>query len=170
MPNRLTLLRVALVPVFLLLLTIPQTRVIPAFILFAIACATDWLDGFFARKYKQQSSVGALLDPIADKLFVILPLVYFTATGGISPWYVIIITGRELIISAFRLVGAANGTVVYANKLGKVKTVLQMTLLGSLTLQLKAITNILAPVAALVTVVSLAEYLIANRDILRELK
>ena len=170
LPNRLTLLRFALVPVFLVLLAIPGTRVIPAFILFVMACVTDWLDGFLARKFKQQTGAGALLDPIADKLFVIPPLIYFTAAGEISAWYVIIIVSRELIINVFRLVGMVSGNVVPANKLGKVKTVAQLALLGSLTLRMRALSAVLAPIAVVLTVVSLIEYFAANRDILRDLK
>jgi CDP-diacylglycerol--glycerol-3-phosphate 3-phosphatidyltransferase len=168
--NRLTLLRIALLPVYLLLLAIPRTRVVPAFIVFLVACATDFLDGYLARSMNEKSSAGALLDPIADKLLVIPPLIYFASLQMISPWYVIIIVMRELIISAFRLVAMTNGKVVSANMFGKVKTVLQLILLGSLTLNLSLLSAILAPIAALVTVASLVEYMNANRGILSGLK
>ena len=171
-PNRLTLLRIVLTPIYLLLLAFPIAHmgVYPAFIVYLAAAITDLLDGYIARKYALTSDAGKFLDPIADKLFVILPLIWFTYTGAVQPWLTMVIVARELIISGFRLVGAAQGVVLAAGIMGKAKTVSQIILLGTLTLGWRVPSLVMGIIAAALTVVSGAEYLYRNRALLGSLR
>jgi CDP-diacylglycerol--glycerol-3-phosphate 3-phosphatidyltransferase len=130
-PNLLTLLRIILIPVFVLLYYLPFSWAHPAAALcFALAAITDWLDGFLARKLGQTSSLGAFLDPVADKLIVAVALVMIAANPNI--YYVAIpaaiIVGREIVISALREWMAEIGkrTSVAVSMIGKFKTMLQM--------------------------------------------
>ncbi len=126
LPNILTIIRMALIPLFMLLfyIKIPNNMFFAA-IVFAVAYTTDMLDGIIARKYNAISDFGKLMDPIADKLLSIAAVVMLTGNGILSPIVTFVIIAREIIISGFRLVWAADGRVVAADKLGKLKTVLQ---------------------------------------------
>ncbi|MFH1428674.1 MAG: CDP-diacylglycerol--glycerol-3-phosphate 3-phosphatidyltransferase [Candidatus Margulisiibacteriota bacterium] len=123
--NRITVLRLLLVPFFLFLLKYPNIKYLTAFLYFTVCC-TDALDGYIARKWDQITDLGKFLDPLADKLIVDLPLIYFVASGAVSPWVVILVIGREFFVTGLRLLAAGKGLVIAAGWWGKVKTVLQM--------------------------------------------
>lgn len=126
-PNRITLLRIALLPIFLavvLIEAIPYRQFIGA-VIFLVCALTDLYDGYYARKYHMVTDLGKFLDPIADKLIVAAALVVLLQWGRVGPISVIVILSREFIVSAFRTVAANNGLVISAGPLGKIKTVLQ---------------------------------------------
>ena len=125
--NKITLVRIALIPVFIVLLMIDSWECqIAAAAVFVIASLTDMVDGHVARKYNQITNFGKFIDPIADKLLVISGMVILCAQGRIPGWVVVIFIAREFIISGFRLVAADKGKVIAAGKLGKYKTATQM--------------------------------------------
>ena len=125
--NKITLVRIALIPVFIVLLMIDSWGCqIAAAAVFVIASLTDMVDGHVARKYNQITNFGKFIDPIADKLLVISGMVILCAQGRIPGWVVVIFIAREFIISGFRLVAADKGKVIAAGKLGKYKTATQM--------------------------------------------
>lgn len=131
LPNLLTLLRIVLIPVFIILFYLPFSWAHSvAAVIFALACFTDWLDGFLARKLKQMSPFGAFLDPVADKLLVACTLLLLVGAKEIDYITIpaIIIVGREIVISALREWMAEIGSraSVTVNYIGKLKTVLQM--------------------------------------------
>ncbi|MFZ7102573.1 MAG: CDP-diacylglycerol--glycerol-3-phosphate 3-phosphatidyltransferase [Peptococcaceae bacterium] len=127
LPNMLTILRIILVPVFMLVLLvkIPYGQLFAAAI-FIIAASTDGLDGYIARKRKQITNFGKIMDPLADKLLVSAALISLVQLGKISGWVAVIIIGREFAVTGLRSVAVAEGIVIAASKLGKIKTVSQI--------------------------------------------
>jgi len=122
----LTLLRILLVPVFMaLVLSDVPYGVYPAAVVFAVAAATDGLDGYIARTYKQITTFGKLIDPIADKLLISAALITLVQLRQILAWPVVIIVGREFVVSGLRILMAAEGLDISASWAGKLKTVLQ---------------------------------------------
>lgn len=171
--NKITLVRIFLVPVFLLFMLTDFTAYnsIIAFVVFVIATLTDKIDGTIARKYNLVTDFGKFLDPIADKLLVCSALICLTAGGTIPAWITIVIIGREFIISAFRLVCADTGKTVAASWWGKSKTIAQMVTIIVLLLniaQLKILEDILIYVSLVLTVVSLVDYFLKNKEVLKE--
>ena len=171
--NKITLVRIFLVPVFLLFMLTDFTAYnsIIAFVVFVIATLTDKIDGTIARKYNLVTDFGKFLDPIADKLLVCSALICLTADGTIPAWITIVIIGREFIISAFRLVCADTGKTVAASWWGKSKTIAQMVTIIVLLLniaQLKIIEYILIYASLVLTVVSLVDYFLKNKEVLKE--
>ncbi len=175
LPNKLTILRVALVPFFiaaLLISAIPYNDYI-ALAIFIIASLTDMLDGKIARKYNLITDFGKFMDPLADKLLVCSALICLIELGRISSWMVIIIIAREFVISGFRLIAADNGVVIAASWWGKVKTVFQMAAVMLLILNipvLSIVTTVVVWIAVVLTVVSLADYLYKNKNVLKNTK
>lgn len=134
LPNLITLSRIALSGLFMwCLLSIGLTAKILALIVFLIACATDWLDGRLARSRHQLTAFGALMDPIADKILVLSALVAFVQLRLIPAWMVIVILGRELLITGVRLLVNSGGRVLPAMALGKYKTSWQMFAIVTIT-------------------------------------
>ena len=171
--NKITLVRIFLVPVFLLFMLTDFTAYnsIIAFVVFVIATLTDKIDGTIARKYNLVTDFGKFLDPIADKLLVCSALICLTADGTIPAWITIVIIGREFIISAFRLVCADTGKTVAASLWGKSKTIAQIVTIIVLLLniaQLKILEDILIYVSLVLTVVSLVDYFLKNKEVLKE--
>ncbi len=188
LPNKLTVLRLILIPVFAAVFyisAIPYNFLIAA-VIFAAAAFTDFLDGHIARKYNLVTDLGKFLDPIADKVLVSTALIIMLLplNAVILPWYagifVAVILARELIISGFRMVAASKSVVLAADKAGKIKTFVQdvailVLLVGaSLDAGLYSVTNIvgisLLGLATLLTIISGAECLIKNRAVLSEKK
>ena len=127
LPNRLTLLRVAMVPVFCAFAGVPETWAqIAAACVFVLASLTDTLDGRIARRRGLITDFGKLMDPIADKLLVTAAMVFLTSQQRMSAWACTLFVGREFVVSGFRLVAAARNVVIAAGKLGKYKTAAQM--------------------------------------------
>ena len=177
LPNKLTILRVIMIPFFLVALlveSIPYGNWI-AVSIFIIASLTDTLDGQIARKYKLVTNFGKFMDPIADKLLVCSALIALIELDRISAWVVIIIIGREFIVNGFRLVASDNGVVIAAGWWGKIKTVVQMIMIIVLICNFEGdifviIENILIYAALALTIISLSDYLIKNRAVLSEKK
>ena len=127
LPNKLTMLRVILIPFFVVCELIPYSwGKWAALVIFVAASITDKLDGTIARKYNLITNFGKFMDPLADKLLVCSAMICFVGLGTLAPWIVIIIVAREFIISGFRLIAAENGRVIVAGIWGKAKTVVQM--------------------------------------------
>ncbi len=127
LPNQLTLLRILMVPVLLAVVTLrlPLGDYIAAGV-FTLAACTDGLDGYIARKQKQITSLGKLLDPLADKLLISAALIALVELDRLSGWVAVLIIGREFAITGLRSLAAAEGVVLAASKLGKIKTVTQI--------------------------------------------
>ena len=189
LPNKLSLTRIFLIPVFIFLYLapfIPYGKII-ATAVFIIAALTDMLDGKIARKYNLVTNLGKLLDPIADKLLVISGLLLVVVDGTIPHPYgvliAIIIIGRELLISAFRQIAAAQNFVMAADMFGKIKTVIQVIALpmlfvlsffkwdiainSTIFLVFKIATYVAISLATLFTILSGANYLIKNKQIFK---
>ncbi|MCI5915457.1 MAG: CDP-diacylglycerol--glycerol-3-phosphate 3-phosphatidyltransferase [Christensenella sp.] len=125
-PNKLTILRIILVPVFVACFYLPvEGAMYIAAAVFVVAYFTDMLDGYIARKYNLITDFGKLMDPMADKLLTAAAMIMLTAYGLCSPIATFLTIGRELVISAFRLVSATQGVVIAAGKIGKLKTLTQ---------------------------------------------
>jgi CDP-diacylglycerol--glycerol-3-phosphate 3-phosphatidyltransferase len=127
LPNLLTLLRLALIPVLVALLAVGESPglAVGAAAIFVSAAFTDWLDGYVARRRKEVTDLGKLLDPIADKLLILSALVMLVEAGRIPGWLVILILAREFAVTGLRAVAAAGGRVLAAERLGKLKMVAQ---------------------------------------------
>ena len=123
-PNKLTMLRIFLVPFFMVLLMIKQIpyHIEFALVIFLAASVTDLIDGKLARKYNQITNFGKLMDPLADKLLVTSALVCFVGLGLSDVWAVVLIIAREFLVTSVRLIAAGSGTVIAANIWGKIKT------------------------------------------------
>ena len=144
-----------------------------ALIIFIVASLTDLLDGKIARKYNLVTNFGKFMDPLADKLLVCSALICLIELHKIPAWMVIIIIAREFIISGFRLVASDNGRVIAASYWGKFKTTFQMAAVCLLIADISAIsllTQIVLWIAVVLTVVSLIDYLVKNKDVMKESK
>lgn len=176
LPNKLTIFRVILIPffvVFLLLDPSNQTYRYVADAIFIIASLTDMLDGKIARKYNLVTNFGKFMDPLADKLLVSAAMICLIATGQLAAWIVIVIISREFIISGFRLIASDNGIVIAASYWGKFKTVFQMLMIIVLIANIQmpfftVLGTILIYVALVLTIVSLIDYIVKNKDVLKE--
>ena len=146
-----------------------------ATIIFVIASLTDLLDGKIARKYNLVTNFGKFMDPLADKLLVCSAMICLIQTGALDAWIVVIIIAREFIISGFRLIASDNGVVIAASYWGKFKTTFQMIMVIVLILNLpyKAfdiLGTVLIYVSLALTIISLLDYVIKNKDVLKEQK
>lgn len=173
LPNKLTVLRVCMVPFFVIFMLwdgLGAAGRYTAAVIFILASATDWLDGYLARKNNLVTDFGKFMDPIADKLLVCSAMICLVEQGSLAAWMVIIIIGREFIISGFRLVASDKGVVIAASYWGKFKTVFQMIMVILLILDLGGVFNTVAQVitwiALILTVVSLVDYLKKNWGVL----
>ncbi|WP_294339620.1 CDP-diacylglycerol--glycerol-3-phosphate 3-phosphatidyltransferase [uncultured Clostridium sp.] len=175
LPNKLTTLRVIMIPffVFFLLWQNGENRTFRmiALALFIIASLTDLLDGKIARKYNLVTNFGKFMDPLADKLLVCSALICLIELNALPAWMVIIIISREFIISGFRLIASDNGVVIAASYWGKFKTTFQMVSVVLLILDIPAltfVTTICVWIALVLTIVSLVDYIYKNHKILTE--
>nr|MDE5977158.1 CDP-diacylglycerol--glycerol-3-phosphate 3-phosphatidyltransferase [Turicibacter sp.] len=178
--NKLTLLRVILIPFFIVCFYIPNLVIntvslnyylIPyanllAVLIFLLAAITDFIDGYVARKYNMITDFGKFMDPLADKLLVTAALLILLENGLISAWVVFIILAREFIVTGFRTIAASKGVVIAAGWLGKIKTVVQfamITLLLLLNYPFEVfnwpVDQILIALAVVLTVASGIEYI-----------
>ena len=175
LPNKLTVLRVIMIPFFVVMLMLDggmnQTYRYIAAAIFILASLTDFLDGNIARKYNLVTNFGKFMDPLADKLLVCSALICLIELGQLPAWMVLIIISREFIISGFRLVASDNGVVIAASYWGKWKTVFQMISVILLIVNIPAlsmVTNIALWIALALTVISLVDYIKKNIGILTE--
>ena len=175
LPNKLTLFRVILIPFFVLFMLVDITAYDKwiALAIFIVASLTDLLDGKIARKYNLVTNFGKFMDPLADKLLVCSALICLVALTKISAWIVIIIIAREFIISGFRLIASDNGVVIAASYWGKFKTTFQMVMICLMIADIEAIsliTTVVMWIALILTIVSLVDYLIKNKDVMKDTK
>lgn len=176
LPNKLTILRTIMIPVFLIFLYIPglgMTGDVLAAAIFVLASFTDLLDGKIARKYNLVTNFGKFMDPLADKLLVCSALIALVDLNRIPAWVVIIIIAREFIISGFRLIASDNGVVIAASYWGKFKTTFQMIMIILLILDLNysfsgVVNMVVTYIALILTVVSLIDYIVKNYKIFIE--
>ena len=165
LPNKLTLLRIVLVPVYLVLMGVGLD--VPALLVFIAASLTDLLDGRIARSRNLVTSFGKFMDPIADKLLTHTACIMLTAMGRLHVAACIIFVAREFVVSGLRLVAVEQGHVIAAGMSGKIKTVLQMALVMVLTvMQPGLLGDLLAFAAAFMTLYSMVEYIWQNRAVL----
>lgn len=173
LPNKLTILRVLLIPVFVVLLLADfwgKWLDYIALAVFIIASLTDMLDGMIARKYNLITNFGKFMDPLADKLLVCSAMICLLDLGRIPAWVVIVIIAREFIISGFRLVASDKGVVIAAGYIGKAKTVFQMIMIMLMILdieQIQLFTDILMYIAVALTIISLVDYIGRNYKVLK---
>ncbi len=173
LPNKLTIIRVLLIPLFAFFLLapyFPNYGKYIAVIIFIVASLTDLLDGKIARKYNLVTNFGKFMDPLADKLLVCSALICLVETKKLAAWIVIIIIAREFIISGFRLIAAEHQIVIAASYWGKFKTTFQMLMIIVLILDIQnpvfeMLGIVLTYTALLLTIISLADYLYKNKDI-----
>ena len=178
LPNKLTLLRIILIPIFVVIYYIGFTGWnYWAAAIFIIAAITDMIDGKIARKTGQVTDFGKFADPIADKLLVMSALLILMEWGKVSAWIAIILLAREFIISGFRLVAAGKGTVIAAGITGKIQTVVQIVALSELLFYdpIQKWTGIplgmiLLYISAALSVWSCIEYIVKNRQALSRVK
>ena len=172
LPNKLTVLRMVLVPFFVaFLLLSPGNESFKwiALVLFVVASLTDYFDGQIARKHNLITNFGKFMDPLADKILTISGMICLIELGRIPAWIVIIIVAREFIISGFRLIAAESGVVIAANYWGKFKTTFQMIMIILMIMnipQLQILTNIVMWIALALTIISLVTYINANKQVL----
>lgn len=150
---------------------VPVSHFIAA-VIFIIAAATDWLDGYYARKYKLVTNLGKFLDPLADKLLITAALISLVELQMAPAWMVIVILSREFAVTGVRLVAAADGSVIAASPLGKIKTVFQIIAISALMLHNFPFEPIGFPfamlmlwVATILTIVSGIDYFMKNKHI-----
>ena len=174
LPNKLTILRVILVPVFVVFLMMDITEYDKwiALSIFIIASLTDLLDGKIARKYNLITNFGKFMDPLADKLLVCSAFICFIELEKLPTWMVLIVIAREFIISGFRLVAADNGVVIAASMWGKYKTAVSMVMICFVIADINSpifynITQVLIWASLILTVVSLIDYIVKNKDIFK---
>ena len=176
LPNKLTMLRVILVPFFVLFMLADfgfAGQKYVALGIFIVASLTDTLDGYLARKYKLITNFGKFMDPLADKLLVCSALICFVHTQAIPTWIVLIIIARECVIRGFRLVASDKGVVLAASWWGKSKTICQMVMVCVVIASLPGtffywLQQILVYASLVLTVISLADYLYKNWFVMKD--
>lgn len=179
LPNKLTVMRVAAVPFFVVLMLVPVNGVQcegwckwTALAIFIIAALTDLLDGRIARKYKLVTNFGKFMDPLADKLLVCSALICLVELERIPAWIAIVIIAREFVISGIRLIAADDGVVISASKWGKYKTTFQMIMVGFMIGNLPIfdlLTQGLMWIALALTIISMIDYIAKNKNILKDI-
>jgi len=180
-PNILSILRILLIPLFIVTFSDPTPiRSAWAAVIFILASITDWFDGFIARRWGQVTLYGKFLDPIADKLLVLSALILLVEFRRVSSWIAIVIIGRDLAITGLRAIASSVGIVIVAKEMGKYKTTFQMvaillllfdypvSFLGTI-IDLHRIGTIGLWIAALLSVLSAIDYILKfKNDIKRE--
>lgn len=190
--NKLTILRVILIPFFVIFAFVDlpgeflgmSTSAIIMLLIFVVAAITDKVDGIIARKYNMITNFGKFLDPLADKLLVNTALIILVGTGHLPSWIAVIIIAREFIITGVRLLAVEDGIVIAANNWGKVKTVTQMiaiilmlidsnpfatfitTSLTGFPLCLNILSTLMMSIATIATVFSLIIYLKDSKEVI----
>lgn len=182
LPNKLTMLRVCMIPFFVVFARMNAFWAqCVAVGVYGLACLTDLFDGRIARSRNLVTNFGKFMDPIADKLLVMSALIVLTAQRRMPDWVCILMLAREFLVSGFRLVAVENGVVIAAGPLGKLKTVFQMAATIALMLLVPVdgfallgqagivIANVLMFIALALTVVSGADYILRNRECIKDM-
>lgn len=175
LPNKLTVIRVIMIPFFVVFMLYDITGSWDKWIalaIFCIASATDFLDGYLARKNNLVTNFGKFMDPLADKLLVCSAMICLVSMNKLNVIVLLVIIAREFIISGFRLVASDNGIVIAASYWGKFKTVSQMFMVIVLIMDLggvmAVIGNVLVWVSLALTIISLADYVMKNKQVLTQ--
>ena len=170
--NKLTMLRVALIPVFLILLYLRfPFHMYFALTVFILASVTDFVDGYIARHYNQVTDFGKFMDPLADKCLMVAAMLWFVEIGQMPGWALLVVIIREFSVSGLRMVAADKGPVIAAGWSGKVKTASTMVCIVLMFLPIAVwINHICVAVIVLTTIYSGVEYFMKNLDILAEVK
>lgn len=186
LPNKITIARICMIPLFMvfLLVEVPlgevslfdvtiSNSILVATAIFILAAATDWLDGYYARKLNLITSFGKFLDPLADKLLVAAALIGLVELQLVPAWITIVIISREFAVTGIRLVAAAEGDVIAASNLGKWKTLTQMvaiiaTLLHNIPFSALSLpfADIMLYIAAFLTIWSGIDYFLKNKHVI----
>ncbi len=168
LPNKLTLMRIILIPVFMIVLYwgFPGANYV-ALAIFIIASLTDWLDGKIARSRNLITDFGKFADPLADKMLVTAAMLWFVETHQMPAWALLIVICREFAVSGLRMIASDKGRVIAAGWSGKVKTASTMVCIILMFLPIPALLNtVCVAVITLTTLYSGAEYFVKNRDII----
>ena len=170
--NKLTMLRVIMIPAFMLVLYLDfHGANYVALVIFAVASATDYLDGYIARHHNQVTDFGKFMDPLADKCLVTAAMLWFVEVGLMPAWALLIVIVREFAISGLRMIAATTGRVIAAGWSGKVKTFSTMICIMLMLLPIPEILNTLCvAVIVLTTIYSGVEYLVKNIDVISNTK
>lgn len=168
--NKITLMRIILIPVFLLL-AYGGMR-FPALLVFIVACLSDFADGYVARTYNQITNFGKFMDPLADKMLVLSAMCFFVEKGQMPGWAVAVVLFREFAVSGLRLIAVEQNRVIAAAWSGKIKTGCTMVCLGAmLVFGRHDFFNVVGTVLILATTVySGIEYFIVNLDVFTDIK
>lgn len=170
--NKLTMARIFMVPLFLGVLYLRIDNLSPrlALLIFILACITDFLDGYVARKFNQITDFGKFMDPLADKMLVVAAMAWFVEVGIMPAWALMVVLGREFAVSGLRMVAADKGIVIAAGWSGKVKTAVTMVaLIWMLYCPLLELYNqICVGLIVATTLYSGIEYFVKNKDVLKE--
>ena len=165
--NKITMLRIVLIPVFLVLAY--MSNMIPALIVYIIACLSDFADGYIARHYNQISNFGKFMDPLADKMLVLAAMCFFVENGQMAGWAVAVVLFREFAVSGMRLLAVEQGQVIAAAWSGKVKTFATMICLIVMLLINNSTINLISTIVIVgTTVYSGVEYFYVNRAVFKE--
>lgn len=167
-PNKLTLLRILMIPVFLVILYIdfPYHQYV-ALAVFILASATDFVDGYLARRDNMVTDFGKFMDPLADKMLVMSAMLWFVEVGRMPAWALLIVVVREFAVSGLRLVAVDNGRVIAAAWSGKVKTFSTMVGICLMLLPVPPVVDlVVVAVIVVTTVYSGVEYFIKNKDVM----
>lgn len=163
--NKLTVLRIFLVPIFVIsMIMYPDNGTIPL-IIFVLASLTDFLDGYLARKHNLVTTFGKFLDPVADKLLTLSAFIMLIEQSQIPAWGVCVIVSREIAITGFRVIAASSGTTIAASSFGKIKTITQIVSIILLLLNFEYAIYVFY-LAVIFTLLSGIEYFIKNKDAL----
>ena len=175
LPNKLTVLRIIMVPFFVFFMLTDAGGAANkwiALVIFCVASLTDMLDGKIARARGLVTNFGKFMDPLADKLLVCSAMICLIPLGKLTAWFVIVIIAREFIISGFRLVASDNGIVIAASYWGKFKTVSQMFMVIVMIMDLGGVFDMIGTVqmwaALILTIVSLIDYIAKNVEVLTQ--
>lgn len=165
--NKITMLRIVLIPVFLVLAY--TDKMMAALAVYIVACLTDFVDGYIARHYNQISNFGKFMDPLADKMLVLAAMCFFVENGQMAGWAVAVVLFREFAVSGMRLLAVEQGQVIAAAWSGKVKTFATMICLIVMIVVNINIINIISTVIIVgTTVYSGVEYFYVNRAVFKE--
>ena len=171
LPNKLSILRVLCIPVIVVLLYMQTNECrIAAGIVFILASFTDFLDGFIARKYKLVTDFGKFIDPVADKLLVLVTLIMMLHCKLMEAWIIVVVLARELAVDGLRMVAVNQGKVIAASKLGKIKTTCQMILIiVSILFNIPVLSTwymiAMSAIVVAITLLSAVDYFVRNRKV-----
>ncbi|MBN2851102.1 MAG: CDP-diacylglycerol--glycerol-3-phosphate 3-phosphatidyltransferase [Clostridia bacterium] len=185
LPNKITMVRIALIPVVMIFLS-PVYSFMPAWynnfitgpgryfgvVIFLLAAITDFLDGYLARKHNMVTKLGKFLDPIADKLLVIAVLIILVDKNVLSHWIAMIIIAREIIVMGIRIVAASEGKVIAASVIAKIKTIFQISAITAFLItdiiNLGILADVLMGIAVVITLISGFDYVKKNIHIIKQ--